>query len=59
MTLQTWITLALAALAGAYLLRDLRKSSSGKGCASGCGACHKDCALRKLEAQLKDGSTRP
>jgi hypothetical protein len=60
MALQTWIVLALTALSAAFLLRDLRKSSAGKGCASGCGVCQsKDCALRKLEAHLKDGSPRP
>jgi xanthine dehydrogenase iron-sulfur cluster and FAD-binding subunit A len=55
MSLQTGLVLVIAALAAAYLVRDARKSSTGKGCASGCGACGvKDCALRKLEARLKE-----
>ena len=59
MTFQTWTVLLLAALAAGVILRGLFRSTSGKGCASGCGACpSKTCALRTLEAELKAAAKR-
>ncbi len=60
MTLQTVLVLCLTALAAGFILRRIFRSTSGQGCASGCGACtSKTCALRKLEAELKAEAKRP
>ena len=51
MTLQSWITLTLAALAASYFFRSSLRSLLGRGCASGCGTCASGaCPARKLQA---------
>jgi hypothetical protein len=57
--METWITLSIVALAFAYILRGIFKSSTGKGCASGCGACgNRNCAARKQEVRVKADRSR-
>lgn len=59
MTIQNLIVFLAVALAGWFIFRRCLRSATGKGCASGCGACRaKDCAMRKLEAQRTE-TTRP
>lgn len=59
MTIQNLIVLLAVALAGWFIFRRCLRSATGKGCASGCGACRaKDCAMRKQEAQRAE-TARP
>ena len=57
--METWIVLIVVALSAGYLLRGIVRIPSSKSCTFGCGACRKkDCALRKLEARLKEDAAR-
>ena len=54
MDFQTIFALLLVALSAGFIVRSLLQTTSGKGCASGCGSCgSRTCALRKLEAELQ------
>ena len=48
MALQNVIVFLAVALAAWFILRRCLRSATGKGCASGCGACRaKNCAARR------------
>jgi len=56
MNAQTLIVVLLVAAATAYFVRNLIRSMTAKGCASGCGGCaSSQCSLRKLEALNQRG----